>query len=208
MYRAMQHGRPLVNGYSGHTPPHYTVLSTATERGDPSAVAELARGRPLVILVNDRLDADGSLRRLVETLPGVESKGGTGAGSLFVLPAQPARPRPRPGPKLPGTIAPVDRNHVEIDLGAERVVRTVEFPLRWHAAELDPRVAVEASVDRQTWTTVWEDWTGGPALAGALEDPLVAPVRMFLPDVRARYLRVHPAPRWLREELAVYGADR
>lgn len=206
MFRAMQHGRPLVNGYSGHTPPHYTVLSTAINRGDPSVVAELARGRPLVVVVNDRLDVDGSLRRLIETLPGVGFRGGTGAGSLFVVPPQPARRSPPPGPRLPAAIVSVDRNRVEIDLGGEHVVRTVEFALRWHAAELDPRIAVEASVDRVTWSTVWEDWTGAEALVGALEDPLVAPVRIFVPDVRARYLRVHPAPRWLQEGLAVYGA--
>ena len=29
MYRAIQHGRPLVNGYSGHTPPHYGLLRVA-----------------------------------------------------------------------------------------------------------------------------------------------------------------------------------
>ncbi|MCP5804538.1 hypothetical protein NL322_28585, partial [Klebsiella pneumoniae] len=58
MYRSMRYGRPLVNGYSGHTPPHYTVLTTALDRGDPSVLLELARGRPLVILLNDRLDPD------------------------------------------------------------------------------------------------------------------------------------------------------
>ena len=29
MYRAMFHGRPIVNGYTGYVPPHYTILSSA-----------------------------------------------------------------------------------------------------------------------------------------------------------------------------------
>ena len=53
--------------------------------------------------------------------------------------------------------------------------------------------------------TAWESWTGGPALAGALENALENPVRITLPDVTARYLRIHPAPRWLARELTVYG---
>jgi hypothetical protein len=205
MYRAMQHERPLVNGYSGHTPPHYAVLSTAIARGDPSVLDELARGRPLVLMVADRMDADGALRRLVESRPGIEAHGATGAGSMYVLPARPAALRPPTGRSLPFAITTVERNRAEIDLGSAQVVRTVEFGLRWHAASLDPRIAIEASVDRLTWSTVWEDWTGGLALAGALEDPRTAPVRMPTADVRARYLRIHPAPSWMLRELTVHG---
>jgi hypothetical protein len=205
MYRAMAHGRPLINGYSGHTPPHYSALSTALERGDSSVIAELARGRPLIIFVNDRMDPAGELRRMVEALPGVEGRGGSSAGSMFLLPALPRRRTPPTGTPLPASITEIDRNRAEIDLGSERIVRTVEFPLRWHAAELDPRIAIEASLDRERWTTIWEDWTGGPALVGTLEDPRLAPVRMIAPDVSARYLRIHPAPKWLWRELKVYG---
>ncbi len=34
MYRSMFHRQPLVNGYSGHFPPHYSVLSLSLWRGD------------------------------------------------------------------------------------------------------------------------------------------------------------------------------
>jgi hypothetical protein len=84
-------------------------------------------------------------------------------------------------------------------------VRTIEFPLRWHYAELGERIAVEASNDGAQWRTVWEQWTGGRALAGALEDQQVAPFRIPLPDVGARYLRIHPAPNWMMRELRVMG---
>jgi len=86
------------------------------------------------------------------------------------------------------------------------VVRTIGFSLRSHYREIDRRMAIQASIDSQTWATLWEDWTGGPALAAALIDALEIPVRIILPDVTTRYLRVYPAPPWLRQELKVYGA--
>lgn len=205
MYRAMDHGRPLINGYSGHAPPHYTILSLALRRHDPSILPELARGRPLVIAINERYDQDGALRRLVEGLPGVESRGMSSAGALFVVPAGAlARVAPE-GEALPLSIVEDARELVHVDLGSPRTVRTVAFPLRWHYGELAERLAIETSIDGATWTTAWEDWTGGLALAGALENPREAPVRITLPDVSARYLRIHPAPQWLTRELKVYG---
>ncbi len=45
MYRSMTHGRPLVNGYSGHTPQHYSLLTTSLMRGDPGPLT-LLRRRP------------------------------------------------------------------------------------------------------------------------------------------------------------------
>lgn len=205
MYRAMSHGRPLINGYSGHTPPHYTILSLALRRHDPSVLPELARGRPLVIAVNQRYDQDGAFLRLVEGLPGVQRHGVSNAGALFVLPAGAlARVAPE-GEALPMSMVEQAREHAQIDLGSPRTVRGVAFPLRWHYAELAERLAIETSIDGATWATAWEDWTGGPALAAALENAREAPVRITLPDVTARYLRIHPAPVWLTRELKVYG---
>lgn len=205
MYRAITHGRPLINGYSGHTPPHYAILSIALRRGDPSALIELARGRPLVIAVNERYDANGAQRRLVEGLPGVERHGSSSAGAIFVLPAG-AQGRVAPqGDSLPFTLTELEGEHVVLDLGAPQTVRSIGFALRWHYAELGEHLAIETSLDGRAWTTPWEDWTGGPALAGALQDPLETPVRITVPDLTARYIRIHPAPRWLSRELKIYG---
>ena len=37
MYRAMSHGRPVVNGTSGFEPTHYFTLRTALAEHDPAA---------------------------------------------------------------------------------------------------------------------------------------------------------------------------
>ena len=205
MYRAMTHGRPLINAYSGHTPPHYVILSLALRRNDSSVITELARGRPLIIIVNGRYDPDGRFQRLVLSLPGIEPRGASSAGSIFVLPATPAARIAPAGTAWPASVAEIAPERALLDLGEPRVVRTIGFPLRWHYPELGERVAIEGSLDGQMWATMWEDWTGGPALAAALLSPREAPVRLTVPDITARYVRIRPAPRWLWRELKVYG---
>ncbi len=203
MYRAMYHRRPLINGYTGYTPPHYAILSLGLRRGDPSIVTELARGRPLVIVVSDRSDPADEWRRYVEGLPGIESRGAGSGGLVYVLPAQPAARVPPSGSTIPATVTEIAPERIQVDLGGAHTVRTLEFPVRWHYEDLGRRMAIEASSDGTSWSTAWEDWTGGPTVTAALADPLLVPVRITLPDVKARYLRIHPAPGWLARELKI-----
>ena len=205
MFRSMTHRRPLVNGYSGYIPPHYAILSASLRRRDPSAVVELARGRPLLMLIAERHDPGGDFRRLIESIPGVEHRGVTTAGIAYVLPAQPHKRRPRGGTPLPFSVGWLPRSHVVLDLKSSHVVRNLEFPLRRHYPSLGRRIAIEVSEDGATWKTALEDWTGGTALAGALEDQVLVPIRFTLPDISARYLRIHPAEDWMTAELSVYG---
>lgn len=207
MYRAITHGRPLVNGYSGHTPRHYDLLATYLQRGDPSIFTYYARGRALVVIVHRSEDPDGELRRMVEAAGGV-LKEETGVGPVFILPPQPRERTPGLGAALTGTSAPTEDGHAAVDLGSERVVRAVAVDLRWRYAEVGPRMTVESSSDGTSWTTAWEGWIGEPALAGALEDQLRVPLTIYLPDVRARYLRVSPAPPWVARDLTAFGAAR
>jgi hypothetical protein len=203
MYRQTQHGLPIVNGYSGHMPPHFRIFTMAIRRGDPSVIPAIAGGRPIVISVNDALDRDGAVRRLVEGLPGIDVRGGSGGGALFVLPAGAVR-RIAPADVPWAATVTAAENSVIVDLGGQRTVRTIGFPVRWHYAELATRLTVEASLDRMRWSIAWEDWTGGSAVAAALADPVAVPVRLTLPDVQARYIRVQPAPSWLQREIAAY----
>lgn len=203
MYRAMYHRRPLVNGYTGYTPPHYAILSLGLRRDDPSIATELARGRPLFILVSDASDRAHDWRRYVEGLPGIEALGTGSGGRIYLLPAQPAARVAPAGSPLPAVVTESAPGRIELDLGGVQTVRAIEFAVRWHYPDLGERIAIEASGDRATWSTVWDEWTGGPVLAAAIASPLLVPVRLALPDVRARYLRIHPAPRWLARELKV-----
>lgn len=204
MYRSMFHRRPVAGGYSGHTPPHAFIFAAALWRQDPSVLVELSRGRPLIVVVDNRRDGASYMQPLVRELPGIERRQTSGAGEVYVLPALPAARDAELGAPLPvridGTAA--DRR---LDLGSVQVVRTIAFPLRWHYMSLHTRMAFEASVDGVSWSTVWDDWTGAPALAAALRDPREAPVRITLPDVNARYVRFGPAPEWVWREIRLHG---
>ena len=204
MYRQTQHGLPIVNGYSGHTPPHYRIFSLAIRRGDPSVIAEIAGGRPVVISVNDALDAGGAIRRLVEELRGIDARGGSSGGAMFVLPASAVRRVAPAGEPWPATVSR-EGDAVVLDLGDTRTVRTIGFPVRWHYGELATRLTVETSNDRVNWSSAWDDWTGASTVAAALVDPVLVPVHLTLPDVQARYVRVRPAPVWLHREITAYA---
>ena len=206
MYRQTLHGLPIANGYSGHTPPHYVIMSQALRRGDPSVITELARGRPLVITVREAFDPGGSVRRLIEGLPNITALGGSSGGAMFTLPALPASRVPPAGDPWPASVRRVTPDTIEIDLHQPRVVRTIGFPLRWRYRELPTRIAIEAADDATRWVPAWDDWTGAAAFSAALADPREVPVRLTVPDVSARYLRLHPVPGWMAEEIRVYGA--
>jgi hypothetical protein len=207
MFRMMQHGRPIVNGYSGHTPPHQRILSSALQRGDPSAILYFGEARPLIIVVNGRFDGDRWFEDFVAGLPGAQPYGAAAAGHVFLVPPQPRRRAAAPGPKVPAVQITYEEGEYAIfDLGAAKVIRTLSLPLRGNFERLHPRMEVETSPDRVTWTRVWLEWTGGAAIAGALENPRQVPFRIHLPDVEARYLRVHPAPGWLARELSIHAA--
>jgi hypothetical protein len=206
MYRSMFHGRPLVNAYTGHEPPHYNVLSLSLWRGDPSVLTFLARERPLVILVNDHLDPNRGFRDMIAALPAVEWHGISSAGSLFLLPAQPLVEHAPVGRALAARVRDVGRDRLEFDLGTSSTIRAIEFPLRSRYEDLAKELLIEASEDGVTWREAWIGWTGGLAIEGTLTDPRLAPIRIPLTGISARYLRVYPASSWMTNELTVVGS--
>jgi hypothetical protein len=136
--------------------------------------------------------------------PGIERHQVTGAGEVYVLPPTPQERQAARGALWQATVDDSAGGR-RIDLGGVRTIRTIEFPMRDRYVSLYTRMAFETSVDGTGWTTAWEDWTGGPAVAAALRDAREAPVRITLADVSARYLRFGPAPEWLWKEIRIYG---
>lgn len=205
MYRSIFHRQPLVNGYSGHFPRHYHVLSRSLWLGDTSALFYLARRRPLVMVVNDLHEHSRSFKRMIEEVPGIQAHGGSGAGSLYLLPAQAAPREPPIGPALAASARDAGRYVMEFDVGESRLLSAVTFPLRRRYEDLAPRIRIETSDDGRTWQESWAGWTGGMAVEATLEDPELAPMRIPLAGVRARYLRVYPASAWMKAEMVVHG---
>ena len=204
MYRSINHRQPLINGYSGHFPPHHALLARSLRRGDPTTLRFLAAGRPLVVLVHRAHDGNGHWRGLVESVGGVVQEE-SGLGPVFVIPPQPSEKQPPAGVILRSTPTAAPAGYAGLDLGGEQVVRGIEIDLGARYEDLAPRSRVEVSLDGTRWTSAWEGWTGGLALAGTLEDPRRAPLRLPLHDVSARYVRIRPAPPWVADASRVIG---
>ena len=204
MYRAMTHGRPLINGYSGHTPQHYSLLTTSLMRMDPSPLSYFAAGRPLVVIVHRRMDLKGEWRALVERAGGVLHEE-SGTGPVYLVPPRPQERKPAIGPALPATPIKSAAGVATLDLGSEQVVRALTVNLRWRHAEIGTDSLVETSQDGAVWTKAWEGLTGGLALSAALEDQRLVAMTIPLPDVRARFVRISTVPLWVGREMTVHG---
>lgn len=207
MYRAITHRRPLVNGFSGHAPPHHEVMSVALRREDPSLLHFLAAGRPLVVLIHRQHHGAGEWRAYVERAGG-QLHEESGLGPVFVIPPRPRARRPPLGGRLPVVPTGAGAGYVAVDLGHVETVRAVTIPMRGSFSEIAARLLVETSENGTEWTTAWEGWTGGPATAGAIENPTVAPLTLFLPDVSARYVRISPMAPSAGGVVQVFGPGK
>ncbi len=206
MYRSIFHGRPLVNGYSGHFPPHYNILSLSLARLDSTGLFYLARRRPLVIIVNDRVRSEPQLQGTWSKV--CQASSGTAPAArdrCFSCRRSRRRANRRSDRRSHATVRDAGRYLLEFDLGEPRLLSAVTFPLRRRYDELAARLRIETSEDGQTWTESWVGKTGGMALEATLADPQLAPIRIPLPGVRARYLRVYPASDWMKTESTVHG---
>ncbi len=203
MYRSMFHRLPLANGYSGHFPPHYNILTLSLARGDTSALSYLALRRPLVIVLNDLEDPGHGYRKMIEAIPSIEFQSVTAGGATFLLRPQAEPRRPPVGRPLAAVARDAGRYVMEFDLGSIQHLSALEVPLRDRYADLAERIRIETSDDGQSWREAWIGWTGGAAVEAALEDPLLVPMRIYLPGASGRFLRVYPASAWMQHELKV-----
>ena len=205
MYRSMRHGLPVVNGLAGYIPPHASIIDWALVRKDPSILTELRRGRPLYVVVANHPDA-------VHWSPFIEAQNDVkaleigGGGRLYELPPAPFARQVTLGRAIPA--AGVERNDgwLTLDLGTEQTVRAVELRTRGHVVLLRATVRVEISADGVTWAVAADEPAGGLAFAGALADPRAVPVRLILPDARARFIRLD-TPAFTSSAVTVYGAQ-
>ena len=200
MYRSMFHRQPLVNGYRGIAALPDPVAGAVARR----YVSDLARRRPLVILINDRLEHASSFKQMIENVPGIERHGASGACTTYLSRAQPTPREPPMGEPL------------ALECSRRRArnarVRRRRIALLWAsrsrcggATRISGRASRSKPRRTATWKESWLGWTGAMAVEGTLEDPAHAPIRILLTAVRARYVRVYPASAWMRDGTTIRG---
>ena len=203
LYRGMTHRLPVVNGYAGYVPPHAAVIDWALVRKDPSILTELRRGRPLYVVVANHQDAP-AWSAFLEAQNDVRWLEVGGAGRLYELPPAPFARQITVGPLIPAREVKGSEGWLTLDLGSEHTVRAVELRTRGHILALRASVHVDTSLDGRVWTPAADEPSGGLAFAGVLKDPRVIPVRLVVPDLRTRFVRLD-TPAFNGAAVDVYG---
>ena len=203
LYRSMEHRLLTVNGYAGYVPPHAAVIDWALRRRDPSVLTELRRGHPLYVLVGSGDEAP-AWSAFMDAQPEARMVGVTGGGRLYEMSPAPYRAIVQHGPALPPRHVAAADGWLVADLGAPATIRAVALWTRAAVTKLPDLVRVETSMDGRTWSMAAEEAAGGPALVGALADPLGVPIRIVVPDVSARFVRIN-APVFRGTRLTIHG---
>jgi hypothetical protein len=217
MYRAMSHGRPVVNGYSGYFPPHYASLRFGLDQLDDDVLTQLANHGVTTVVVNEADDRDGVWRRYVAAHQGAKVVCVEGRHTMYSLSAGSPRDRERQqtGTSLPiAAIRPnvneaavanmtdgdratrwesgpqTDRTVMDLDLGAVRSLNSLELALGPYTEDFPRMMAIDLSDDGAVWRHVWQGSSAGLAFAGALTSPMDVPLTYDLGGNSARYVRL------------------
>jgi hypothetical protein len=216
MYRAMYHHRPLVNGYSGYSPPYYPVLRTAFEANDEKALDELLGLGPLTVVVDERRDLGLRWSEQLARRAGASDLGSTAGHRTFALPATaPSAPaavgRPlqirsvaanrspvRAGAAIDGDVG--TRWHsgtpqrgmeeFSVDLGDVHLVDGLRLATGDFPSDFPRILSIDASIDGREWTTCWRGPTASLVLVGAMHEIRTAPLTIAFEASPARFVRL------------------
>jgi hypothetical protein len=202
MYRAMTHGLPVVNGYSGYVPPHYHALQLGLVREEPGVLGALREQGPLLVLLDGNAPRAEGLERLLLAEPGVRAIGEERGRLAYFLPGVPPDPPPVLGDRIPVLVARGSRNRGIYDLGDALAVGGIRLEFGEGVSGLPPRVIVEAGQPGQ-WTTVWDGPIAARAVRGGLRDPLRVPVVLETPGAFGRFLRIR-VELWTIKEVTAF----
>ncbi len=235
MYRQMSHHRPLVNGFSGYFPPHYSALRFGLTLRDPDVLTQLAAHGITDIIVNREEDPGGKWDAYVKSHPYARHLCTEGKQSLYRVTLPPVAAKSVASTPL--SIALIrstlntdavtlmidqdrttrwdsgpqtERAAVEIDLGAVRTVAGIDVLLGPFVVDFPRGLLIEASDDGQAWRELWRGGSGGLAFVGAFESPREVPLKYRFAATPARFLRMRLTASddtyyWSIAELRVLG---
>ena len=233
LYRSMAYARPLVNGVSGYTPPHYPALVHALGAADLNAIHELTPRGAIGIAIDRSSAQYPALATAVAGLEGAESLGQSASWSMF-LARRTAQAPSAPGPSAritslsaspnPQSASRMSDGRLDTTWSSGVQSGTEEMTIELHESQdlgavvfrLGPcpfgfprELTVETSADGSNWTVV----SGGPTaiatLRAALADPRDVPVIIPLQPTHARWVRLRQVAReirtpWCVAELSVH----
>jgi hypothetical protein len=235
IYRAMSHGKPIVNGVSGYLPPHYLPLAYALRERQFSALYELTSEGPIAVGLDRRADDAPQMLQLMRGagfVPGPIEGNWNG----MIVPVRPMH-QPALGDRLGiasvsaslheadtsrmldgdvttawGTeIGQVGGEEIVVDLAAVHDVGAIVLEMGAYSFGFPRALEIDVSSDRSEWTPVWGGEPAVVTVRGALQSPDIAPIVLDLGRTSGRYLKLRqtgaePGIPWWVAELKVYSA--
>ncbi|HET9466899.1 MAG TPA: discoidin domain-containing protein [Vicinamibacterales bacterium] len=216
MYRQMSHRRPLMNGYSGYFPPHYTALQRGLSLRDPDVLTQLATFGVTTAIVDREADSDGGWDAYLKAHPTVSHICTMGRQSLYRI-TKPARAEATAAAGIPVAAALIQANvnpamtllmvdgdlttrwesgpqeqgmRVDVDLGAVRTVQGVDLWLGRFVEDFPRGMVIEASEDGQSWRELWRGSSAGLAVVSSFDLGGSVPMRYRFEPTQARIIRM------------------
>jgi F5/8 type C domain-containing protein len=234
MYRAMTHGRPLVNGYSGYAPVYYEPLAIGIRERDPRTLDVLRRYAPITVVIRDDSGGGAEYRSLVTSMGGRVIEEGDGVPALTLdrvsAPSVSCGGHAIPIAAVDGSgedpAAALDGNletgwhsadvqkggeRIVIDLGSPHLIETVTLAQGAFWRDFPRRLRVELSDDHSAWTEAWTGSVVSYVVEGGIVDPRAVPVRLPLAGAKpSRWVALTqlgeaPDAVWSVAELEVCG---
>jgi hypothetical protein len=231
IYRSLAHGHPTVNGYSGYVPQHYYVAKVGLQMGDGAVLAEFARDRDLIVVLDRRAEFE-RWTAVVGPRPVIADD----PGYRIVRVPKGAGPPLAVGPPLPVQSITADLRgeavglmrdgdlrtawstgrpqaggeSLVVDLGRSADLSAVRIAQGPFTTDFPRGLSVDCSSDRERWSSCWSGSAPALALRGMLDDPTTGALTLHLSAQGVRYLRLRqtgadPVVGWAVAELAVFG---
>jgi hypothetical protein len=218
MYRQLWHHRPLINGYSGYFPPHYSALQRGLALRDPDILTQLATVGVTTAVVDRDEDSEGKWDEYLRSHSTATHVCTIGQQSLYRLTAPPAAETAaaqRAGTPLRPALIRANVNQqlvpfmvdgdvttrwesgpqeegmrVDVDLGTVQTVHGVDLTLGRFVEDFPRQMVIDASEDGERWREVWRGTSGGRAVISSLNIRGAVPMRYRFEPVQARVIRM------------------
>ena len=235
VWRTLDHGKPVVNGYSGYDPPHHRLLRLALERHDTAVLEGVAEYGPILVAIDAQSGESGFWRNALANL-GAAAAADTDKRRTFVmLPRRegPATPPGTPLKLIAGSASSgrfVLQDLTDGDPATNLVITESQRGFEWVHVQLDGlhrvsgvilsmglsgesyprRLRIETSRDGAVWNASIEEATAGRAFSAVIRNFPRAEVSFRLPDVESQYVRLRqlgrdPRALWVISDITVLG---
>jgi hypothetical protein len=226
LYQQMFDAKPLYNGFSGFSAPHYFAMRELLDAHDPEILRSLASRGPLGIVIDHAGDENGALRAMVRAFPGSTPVQTHADWSSYLIPrTDPIGTAAEPhgsAVRIAGVNASAEASRVRtvidgdlesswsagkqlgnaaFDIELERAARVNQLviELGQYSGGFPERLQISVSADGASWDTVTAGGTALQTYHAALQHPKEVPLVYAIERDNVRFIRLEQTGRSPRE---------